>query len=146
MANHSADNFTQISYMGAYGNQAFVEGYITLGTWAQNDTLDLVKIPAGARVLGGRLVVATAVTTSTVTVGVKYADGTSTGGTTGAAVLTGTGGIVLTTALLNQPLTFLPFTNDADTIIYATISSPGFTPGAGILLHSVIEYSAEGTK
>ena len=143
---YTADNYSQISFMGAYGNKSIVHGYVTMGTYSQYDTVDLVKIPAGAVVYDGFLLVATAVTTATVSIGVRYADGTSTGGTTGTAVMSGTGSIVLTTALANQPMTFEPFTNDADTIVYAIVQSPGFTPGANTKLHALVGYKSDGTK
>jgi len=146
MAAYTADNFTQIPFNGAYGNKSTVQGVHTLGTAnAQLDTIDLVKIPGGGRIQNGFLAIATAVTTATVCIGVRYADGTSTGGTTGTAVLAT--GVVLTTALTNQAFNnFIPFTNDVDTIVYATIVSPGFASGASIALHACIDYVATGAK
>jgi hypothetical protein len=146
MAAFTADNYTNIAHNGAYGNKSTYNGVISLTTaMAQLDTLDLMKLPGGARIQNGFLVIATAVTTATVCVGVRYADGTSTGGTTGTAVL-GTG-IVLTTALTQQAFNnFVPFTNDVDTIVYATIVSPGFASGASIALHACVDYMASGTK
>jgi hypothetical protein len=144
MAAFTANNYTQITHNGAYGNKSTVDAVITLGTYAQYDTLDLAKISAGARVLGGIVMVETAVGTSTLCFGVRYADGTSTGGTTGTAVV-GTG-VVLTTALAIQTLSCVPFVNDADTILYATVLSPGFAPGANIEMHAVVDYIAEGNK
>ena len=144
MANFTADNYTQNNFNNPYGNKSTVDAILTLGTYAQYDTFDLAKVPAGARVLGGFVVVATAVATSTICVGVKYADGTSTGGTTGTAVV-GTGA-TLSTALAPQTLSCVPFVNDVDTILYATVLSPGFAPGANIPLHAVVDYVAEGTK
>lgn len=146
MAAYSADNLTQIPFMGAYGNKAsFTASLAVLGTYAQTDTVDLMRLPGGARLISGLVVVATAVSTSTIAIGVRYADGTSTGGTTGTAVLSGAG-IVLTTALVPQAMNFVPFTNDVDTIVYATIASPGFAPGANIAFAATVDYEPTGTK
>jgi len=146
MAAYTADNYLQIPHNGAYGNKSSIYGVYSLGTGnAQLDTVDLAKIPAGGRILSGYIAVATAVTTATICVGVRYADGTSTGGTTGTAVL-GTG-IVLTTALAQQALNnFVSFSNDADTIVYATLISPVFASGASNALVGVVDYIAQGTK
>lgn len=144
MAAFKSNNYTQITHNGAYGNKSSVNPYITLGTYAQYDTLDLAVIPAGGRVLGGFINVETAVSTATLCIGIRYADGTSTGGTTGTAVVDAA--VVLTTALTPVVLDCIPFVNDADTILYATVLSPGFAPGAGIEMHAVVDYIAQGTK
>lgn len=146
MAQFLSDNFTQIAFMGAYGNKAsFVANRTAFPTMAAADTLDLVRVPGGARLIEGFLVVATAITTATMTIGVRYADGTSTGGTTGTAVLGAA--VPLTSALTQQRLAFVPFVNDVDTIVYATISSPqGAAPGANIAMGFSLDYSPEGTK
>lgn len=146
MASTLSSNFTQIAFMGAYGNKAnFVASFTAFPTMAAADTIDLVRIPGGARLIEGYFVVATAITTATLTIGVRYADGTSTGGTTGTAVLSA--GVALTTALTQQRLAFVPFTNDVDTIIYATVSSPqGAAPGANITAAFSLDYTPEGTK
>lgn len=146
MAQFLSDNFAQISFMGAYGNKAnFVANRAAFPTMAAADTLDLVRIPGGARLLEGFIVVATAISTATLAIGVRYADGTSTGGTTGTAVLSA--GAALTSALTQQRLAFVPFVNDVDTIVYATVSSPqGAAPGANIAMGFSLDYSPEGTK
>lgn len=145
MAKTYADNWKQVAYMGAYGNKAVVVADIAaLGTLAASDTIDLVKIPGGARVIGGFVTIATAITTATLAIGVRYADGTSTGGTTGTAVMSGTG-VALTTALAPQLLNFQSFVNDVDTIVYATAPNIA-APGANTRLSVTVEYSAEGTK
>jgi hypothetical protein len=145
MAAYTSDNFTQIAYMGAYGNSAVVVAELAaIGTLAASDTIDLVKIPGGARVISGAVIIATAITTATLAIGVRYADGTSTGGTTGTAVMSGTG-IPLTTGLNPVALQFQPFVNDADTIIYATAPNIA-VPGANTKLTVEVRYSAEGTK
>ena len=146
MAAYIADNFAQLPHNGVYGNKSTQYGVYTLGTGnAQLDTIDLVKIPGGGRITNGFIAVATAVSTATVAIGVRYADGTSTGGTTGTAVLAAA--LVLTTGLTQQALNnFVPFINDVDTIVYATLISPGFVSGAGIALVGVVDYIAEGTK
>lgn len=147
MAAFTADNFTQLTFMGAYGNQSYAEARVAaLLTYASADTIDLFKLPGGARVFSGFVVVATAVATATFAVGVRYADGTSTGGTTGTAVLSGTG-VSLATGKQPQTLNFVPFTNDVDTIVYATLASPqGAVPGANTALSVVVTYEAAGTK
>lgn len=145
MTAYTCDNFTQIPYNGAYGNKAvaFAE-MAAIGTLAASDTIDLLKIPAGARVLSGRVIIATAITTATLAIGVRYADGTSTGGTTGTAVMSGTG-CALTTALAPQQLNFQSFRNDVDTIIYATAPNIA-APGANTKLTVEVDYIAEGSK
>lgn len=147
MAAYTADNFSQIPFNGAYGNKSSAYGVYTTTTAANlvaADTVDLVKIPAGARVLSGRIITATAITTATIAVGIKYSDGTSTGGSTGTAQLSGTG-VPLVTANAPQQLAFQSFMNDADTIVYATFVN-GAAPGHAIAITAEIDYIATGTK
>lgn len=157
MAAYTADNFLQIPHNGVYGNKSYVAGLNSdisqingAAGFANGDTLDLVKIPAGARVLSGYLQAGTfAIATSTVVVGIRYADGTSTGGTTGTAVLVGGTGSAIVAALTSYAFRFeQPFVNDADTIVYLTWLSPGAPSGASskAALSCVVEYDAQGTK
>jgi hypothetical protein len=157
MAQYLADNFGQIPHNGAYGNKSVVVGLNSdisqingAAGIANADTLDLVKIPAGARVLSGYLQTGTfAIATSTVVVGIRYADGTSTGGTTGTAVLVGGTSSAIIAALTPYAFRFeQPFVNDADTIAYITWLSPGAPSGASskAALSCVLEYIADGTK
>lgn len=117
---------------------------------ANGDTIDLVKIPGGFRVTSGFLLAGTfAIATSTVVVGIRYADGTSTGGTTGTAVLVGGTASAITAALTAYAFRFeQPFVNDVDTIAYITWLSPGAPSGASskAALSCVIRGVAEGTK
>ena len=146
MSTSTADNINKPTFNNPYGNQAVRIGSIAaLTTQALGDSIDLMKLPAGAFVSGGFITVGTAVATATVCVGVRYADGTSTGGTTGTDVM-GTG-VPLTTARAPQFLNFVPFTNDADTIVYATqVGAGGATPGANIKLAAVVSYEPTGSK
>lgn len=148
MAARTADNLTQIPHNGAYGNKSVVIGqYSDLSTNSAValDTFDLVKVPAGATVLSGFLYSTQATGTSTWVVGVRYADGTSTGGTTGTAILVAGTASAITGASTQYNLRFKPFTNDADTIIYAThVSGPAHTAGDDTTL--VLDYAANGTK
>lgn len=145
MATYTADNYKTIRYMGAAGNAAIaIAERANLGTLAPGDTIDLMQLPGGARIISGRVIIATAITTATIAIGVRYADGTSTGGTTGTAVMSGTG-VALTTALAPQQLNFQNFVNDVDTIIYATCVIDA-VPGANNKLTVEVTYSAEGTK
>lgn len=145
MAATTISNFNQVPHNGAYGNKSVGVGIGNVfGTGVvANDTMDLVKIPAGATVLSGFLTIATAITTSTVQVGVRYADGTSTGGTTGATVLGAA--ILLGTASSAQPFRMVPFTNDADTIVYMTWLD-GAASTEGNPLVAQVDYIANGTR
>ena len=157
MAAYQADNFSQLVHNGVYGNATRIVGLESdisqingaVG-FASGDTLDLVKIPAGFQVTGGRLLTGTfAIATSTVVVGIRYADGTSTGGTTGTAVLVGGTASSIVAALVPYEFRFeQPFTNDADTIAYITWLSPGAPAGASskAALTTIIEGIATGTK
>lgn len=145
MTQFFSDNINEIQFMGAYGNASLGEAVIAaFPTMAAGDTIDLMKIPGGARIRSGQLVIATAITTATLAIGVRYADGTSTGGTTGTAVLSGTGAAI-TTSLAPQLLNFVPFANDVDTIVYATAVVAG-VPGANIAFALQLNYEASGTK
>lgn len=157
MAAYTADNFLQNPHNGVYGNRTSLVGQnsdisqINGATGIANlDTLDMVRIPAGARVIGGSLLTGTfAIATSTVVVGIRYADGTSTGGTTGTAVLVGGTASSITAALTRYDFRFeQPFVNDADTIAYITWLSPGAPSGASskAALTAFVECIAEGTK
>lgn len=157
MAAYLSDNFTVQPHNGVYGNASVAIGANsdisqingTSGI-ANADTLDLVKIPGGARVYGGFLLTGTfAIATSTVVVGIRYADGTSTGGTTGTAVLVGGTASAITAALTRYDFRFeQPFVNDADTIAYITWLSPGAPSGASskAALTCVVQYVAEFTR
>ena len=157
MAAYTADNFLQIPHNGVYGNKTAIVGQISdisqvngaVG-FVNGDTMDLLKIPAGFRVVNGFLLTGTfAIATSTVVVGLRYADGTSTGGTTGTAVLVGGTASAIVAGLTRYDFRFeQPFVNDADTIAYLTWLSPGAPSGASskAALSAVIEGIAEGTK
>lgn len=148
MAARTADNFTQIPHNGAYGNKSVIaDGYadLSLSSAAALDTFDFVKVPAGATVLSGFLYSTQFTGTSTWVLGVRYADGTSTGGTTGTAVLVAGTASAITGSNAVYALRFKPFTNDADTIVYAThVSGPAHTALDNATL--VLDYTANGTK
>lgn len=145
MATFKADNYSNIAHMGAYGNLSNTVRTGTVSTAiAAADTIDLCTLPGGAKVVSGFFVLATAITTSTWHFGVRYSDGTSTGGTTGTAVISGTG-ISAPVANAQNQFQFLPFTNDVDTILYATFAN-GAAPGAGIKYAVSLAYEATGTK
>jgi len=146
MSTSTSDNFNKQSFNNPYGNQAVrVASISAMTTQVLGDQIELMRLPAGAFVTGGHICVGTAVATATICVGVRYADGTSTGGTTGTDVL-GTG-VPLTTARAPQFLNFVPFTNDADTIVYATqVGAGGAAPGANIKFAAVVKYESTGSK
>ncbi len=141
---YKSGNYSEVAHNGAYGNLSNAVRTGTLSTaLAAGDTIDLCQLPGGAKVVSGYFVVTTAITTSTFHVGVRYADGTSTGGTTGTSVISGTG-VLGGTANAQQAFQFFPFTNDVDTILYAT-----FANGAAItaIPYAVsLDYEATGTK
>lgn len=150
MASNTADNFLQLPHNGVYGNKSVAVGsYADLskassGALAAGDTLDLVKLPAGATYVSGFLFSTQMTGTSTLAIGVRAADGTSTGGTTGTAVLvSGTASGV--TGLGQTNLRFAPFTNDFDTIVYATFVS-GPVPAASDNIALVLDYVANNTR
>lgn len=158
MANYQADTFTQLPSAGEYGNKSTIHGRVadvsamgaTVGAGlAALDTLDLVRLPAGAKILSGFLACTAAITTATYTVGVRYADGTSTGGTTGTAVLLGV--TSFNTAAYAVPFGVGTIRNvssyDADIIIYATqVGTAGPGASAGLGLDCVVDYIASGTR
>jgi hypothetical protein len=156
MAAYTADNILQLPMNGAYGNLSYVVSNITdisqvngaVGI-ANADTMDLCKIPGGALVLGGTLYTGTfAPATSTVAIGIRYADGTSTGGTTGTAVLVGGTASSITASLTPYAYRFeQPFTNLADTIVYMTWLSPGAPSGTAskCAITNIVQYDARGT-
>lgn len=144
MAAFKSDNYSEIAHNGEYGN---LSNTVRTGTFstamAAGDTIDLCQIPGGAKIVSGFMVMTTAITTSTWHVGVRYADGTSTGGTTGTSVISGTG-VVAPVANVQAAFPFVPFTNDVDTIVYAT-----FANGAAVtaIPYTVsLNYEATGTK
>ena|SRR3990167_2214943 len=155
MANYKTDNYSQLPYMGPHGNKSVIAArFADISTvngnagFANGDTFDIAQIPAGARMVEGFIYVGTvACATSTLTVGVKYADGTSTGGTTGTAVLVAGTASAITAAETRYQFRFKPFRNDADTIVYATWLSPGAPSAAtGNEVDFVLSYIAEGTS
>lgn len=147
MASRQANNFKQPVFNGAYGNKANAsDGFSNLlsgGTGAAGDTYDFLNIPAGAKLVEGFIYTTQFTGTSTWAFGARYADGTSTGGTTGTAIFST--GLIATTGLAKTILLFKPFTNDADTIIYATfVSGPAHTANDDITLS--LDYIAQGNK
>ena len=146
MAARQADTFGNIPHNGVYGNlSAGVGSYTDLSTNSAValDTFDFVKIPAGAQVLEGFIFSTQMTGTSTWALGIKYADGTSTGGTTGTNVLfSGTSSAI--TGLSQTACRFTPFTNDADTIAYAThVTGPAHTAldNATLVLKFIANYT-----
>lgn len=147
MANFKADNYTGQRYHGPFGNVAMAHASfadLSTATLAAADTIDFFKLPAGAKLLFGFMTTTAMTGTSTIAVGVKYSDGTSTGGTTGTAVLVLSTASAVTGAA-RFDFRFKPFTNDADTIIYATKAS-GPAEAAGDNLEVVLFYEDTGTK
>ncbi len=151
MASNTSDNFLGLPHNGVYGNKS-----VALGTYsdlskassanlAAGDTLDFFKLPAGAVLISGFLWSTQMTGTSTVVVGVRAADGTSTGGTTGTAVLVAGTASAVSAASTPYALRFQPFANDYDTIVYATFVS-GPVPAASDNLVLDVEYVASGTK
>ena len=152
MTAYTADNFLQLPHNGVYGNKSVILGtYANLTTAVvAGDTLDFVKIPAGATVVSGFFYTTQMTGTSTVVFGVRAADGTSTIAVgTGTAILVGgTASAVVTANVLNNlALRFVPFTCDFDTIAYATyVSGATGGPTANDSLGLVLEYIAQGTR
>lgn len=148
MASNSSNQFLQLPHNGAYGNKSTqFAGWSDLSTAsaAALDTFDFMKIPAGATVLSGFLYSTQFTGTSTWVLGVRYADGTSTGGTTGTAVLVAGTASAINGSNSGYTLRFKPFTNDADAIVYAThVSGPAHTANDDITM--VLDYLANGTK
>ena len=152
MANYRADNYNKISYSGEYGNVSVAHCHFdNIGAingsagFANGDTADLFQLPAGARPLRGYVYVGSnALETSTIMLGVKYADGTSTGGSTGSAVLFAGTGSAVTAAHTRYDMRFTPMTFDADTIVYLSWQSPGAPTDDGNPVDVVLEYVATG--
>lgn len=151
MTANTADNFLQLPHNGVYGNKSMVQGVyanLALTSAVAGDTLDLVKVPAGSLIHDGFFYTTQMTGTSTIVIGARAADGTSTTavGTGTALLVGGTASAVVTANVLNQlPLRFVPFTNDFDTIIYATFVS-GPAPTANDSLGLVLDYVANGTR
>ena len=152
MANYRTDDYNKVSYTGEYGNVAVgMARFANIGAingsagFANGDTFDIMQLPAGAKLIEGHIYVGTNVLeTATLTIGIKYADGTSTGGTTGTAVLFAGTATAATAQQTRYDMRFTPFTNDADTIVYATWLSPGAPTDAGNPLDVVVKYIATG--
>ena len=154
MANYRTDNYSKVAYMGEYGNKSVGMASININAvngsagFASGDTFDIMQLPAGARLIEGFIYMgSSAAATSTIAVGIKYADGTSTGGTTGTGVLVAGTASAITAAHTRYQFRFTPFRNDADTIVYATWLSPGAPSGAtGVPMDIVVTYKAEGSS
>ena len=150
MANYQADDYTQLAHNGEYGNKSVIKGeFADLNDYAAaGDTFDLVKIPAGAEVLAGFLYSTQLTGTATYVIGIKAADGTSTvaaPGTGSAVLLYGTAGTLAAGAYQTVTLRFKPFTNDFDTIAYASITGANAF-AANDNIGVVLDYVAKGTK
>lgn len=151
MTANTADNFTQLPHNGEFGNKSTIIGSfanLALTSAIAGDTLDLVKIPAGATVVSGFFYTTQMTGTSTMVIGVRAADGTSTiaVGTGTATLVGGTASAVVTANVLNNlALRFVPFTCDFDTIVYATFVS-GPVPATNDSLGISVEFVASGTK
>lgn len=144
MAQYKSDNYSGQRMNSPYGNKSVAHASfadLSTASLVALDTLDLFTIPAGAKFLNGFMYSTALTTTATLCVGVRYADGTSTGGTTGTAVLVTTA----ITGATKSEFRFKPFTNDADVIAYITFIS-GPNPSAGDNLDVVLDYEATGTK
>ena len=156
MATYNSDNYNKAPFNNPYGNCSVAHASIAdlsainsdAGA-ASGDQLNMIYLPAGAKVLDGFVYTGTAAAaTSTIFLGIKYADGTSTGGSTGSATLDAGTAIAITATQAKTQLLFVPFTNDVDTVAYASWVSPGAPTGGagGQTLDVVLFYESTGTK
>ena len=108
-------------YTGEEGNRSADHGYQLLAAAAIADTIDLLVIPGGAKLLGVSMINAALGVSSTLSLGWRYKDGTA--GGTNVALLAATATATAAKALS----VFAPMSFAKDVVLYATVAGGAVT-------------------
>lgn len=134
MATLIAPTVADIQISGEYGNQSVAQGTYTAAAAAINDTVFLVKLYAGSKINGLKLITAAQGASSTMDVGFVYVNGEAGGNTTAffAAQATSSAGMFQSAA---RPVKLL-----YDAYVVITFKGAASTG----LIDAVIEYEFRG--
>lgn len=121
MAKIIASTMTNTPYTGEEGNKSADHGQAVLAAAAIADTVDLLNIPAGSKLLDVALISAALGAGSTVSLGWRYKDGSVGGSATALLPVTGTA------AAAKTPSAFAPIAFAKDVVLYATIGGAAAT-------------------
>lgn len=122
-------------YTGEEGNLSGDHGSAVLNAAQIADTIDLLPIPAGAKLRNVDLVNAALGATTTVSLGWRYKDGTAGGSATALLGATSTAAAAKTTSA------FAPIVFAKDAVLYATVGGAA----ASGQIDVVTEYVFQGT-
>ncbi|MBX9850022.1 MAG: hypothetical protein K2X64_12060 [Rhodocyclaceae bacterium] len=135
MAQIIASTMKITPYTGDAGNLSGDHGSAVLNAAQIADTIDLLSIPAGAKLRNVNLINAALGALTTVSLGWRYKDGTA--GGSAAALLAATS----TAAAAKTAGTFAPIVFTKDAVLYATVGGAA----ASGQIDAVTEYVFQGT-
>lgn len=135
MAQIIASTMKNTPYNGEEGNKSSDHGAHLLASAAIADTVDLLTIPGGSKLLDVAMINAALGTSTTVSLGWRYKDGTVGGSATALLIATSTA------AAAKTPSAFAPITFAKDVVLYGTVAG-GVATGQ---LDVVTGYIFQGT-
>lgn len=135
MAQIIASTMRNNPFTGEDGNRSGDHGKHTLAAAAIADTIDLLVIPAGSKLLGVAMINAALGATTTISLGWRNKDGTAGGSATALLAATSTAAA----AKANSVFAPISFTNDV--VLYATVAGAAATGQLDV----VTDYIFQGT-
>jgi hypothetical protein len=137
MAQIIASTMNNNPYTGEDGNSSTDHGYKLLAAAAIADTIDLLTIPAGAKMIEVCMINAALGALSTISLGYRNKDGTANAAGTNVALLAATS----TVAAGKTRSVFAPIVFAKDAVLYATVAGGAVTGQLDV----VTEYVYQGT-
>jgi hypothetical protein len=111
-------------YTGEEGNRSADHGSHTLAAAAIADTVDLLPIPAGAKLLGLHMINAALGAGATISLGFRNKDGSTNAAASATALLAAT---AAATAGTRTASVFVPIEFAVDAVLYATVGGAAAT-------------------
>lgn len=138
MAQIIASTMKNNVYTGEEGNRSADHGTHTLAAAAISDTVDLLPIPAGTKLLGVEMINAALGAGVTISLGFRNKDGTANAAASATALLAAT---AAATAGTRTKSVFVPIEFTTDAVLYATVAGAAATGRIDV----VTDYIFKGT-
>lgn len=138
MAQIIASTMKNNVYTGEEGNRSADHGTHTLAAAAIADTVDLMPIPAGAKLIGLHMVNAALGAGATISLGFRNKDGSANAAASATALLAAT---AAATAGTRTASVFTPIEFATDAVLYATVGGAAATGRIDV----VTDYIFKGT-